>query len=110
MSWIQNNSLVKVLLLSFIIIVAYLIMTKNDVTYGTVEVQEGDTLWTLAHKYKGSMSTSDWIESVKKENNLSNDKIIAGDQLSIPIPSESIHIAKNDEDNEKIYVKIASNE
>lgn len=111
MSWIQNNSLLKVLILSFIMIISYIVITDNgDVTYGKVEVQHGDTLWTLAEKYKGTMSTTEWIETVKKENNLRDDTIIAGKHLSIPLSSDIIYIAENDEDNKKTYVKIASNE
>lgn len=112
MSWIQNNrSLLKVLLFSFIMVVVYLIVTdRDDVAYGKVEVQEGDTLWSLAEIYKGSMSTTEWIEDVKKENDLRNDKIIVGEQLNIPISTDVIYIAERDHDTEKTYVKIASNE
>lgn len=110
MSIIKNNSLIKILLLSFLIILIYLIMTNKDInTYGKVEIQHGDTLWTLAEKYKGSLSTKEWIEIVKKENNLKDDTIIVGQYLSIPISTEVI-IANNNHEEETIYVKIASNE
>lgn len=112
MSWIENNrSLIKVLLLAFIFIVGYLIITDHDVaTYGKVEVQHGDTLWSLAEKYKGSMSTTEWIQAVKKENNLHDDTIIAGEHLSIPILSENIYIAEKEQESEKTFIKIASND
>lgn len=111
MSWTENKSLFKVLLFALVVILAYLIITEKDnATYGKVEIQEGDTLWSLANQYKGNMSATDWIENVKKENNLYDDKIVAGEYLSIPVSSsDEIYIAENDDDSNKTYVKIASN-
>ena len=51
---------------------------KGRVTYSTHVVQKGESLWSIANKYKIS------VEEVKKANKMSSDKLQPGDKLLIP--------------------------
>lgn len=59
-----------------------------------VEVEHGDTLWTLADSFSGNTPHQQWIEEIMKENGLSTPKIIAGQ--SIKIPSEQLKFAPDE--------------
>ena len=53
--------------------------------YKSVLIESGDTLWSIAAKYKAAgMNTSSLVEEIKRMNGLSNDQIIAGNYLIIP--------------------------
>lgn len=53
--------------------------------YKSVLIESGDTLWSIAAKYKAAgMNTSSVVEEIKRMNGLSNDQIIAGNYLIIP--------------------------
>lgn len=60
--------------------------TQKDIYYTSVEVQPGDSLWSIATQYY----TDDWkdvnhyMETIMEFNGLSNDRIYAGNYLSIP--------------------------
>lgn len=108
MNWFQKNSYIVVLFTVFIAIAGFLLITDNgDTTYEQYEIQYGDTLWTLAEQYRGKMTTEDWIKSVKAENNLNNETIVAGHQITIPINENSNYIAKKIEDEEIHSVEVA---
>lgn len=103
MSWIQKNNYIIVLLTVFFIIVSFLLITdQGDTSYENIQIEHGDTLWTLAEKYRGNLSHNDWIAKVKVENNLNNNSIIAGQKLSIPISTEIVNIAQNDSHSAKV--------
>lgn len=53
--------------------------------YKVVEVKEGDTLWKLADIYSDSkyISKSDYVEEIKKINNIRGDIIHSGNYLTI---------------------------
>lgn len=55
--------------------------------YTNVEIQTGDTLWTLAERYMDEhyASREQYIQEVKQVNHLSNgDTIISGEHLILP--------------------------
>lgn len=106
MTWLQKNNYIFVLLTVFLIIVMLIFITdQGDTTYENIEVKHGDTLWTLAEKYRGNISHNDWIAKVKGENNLNNETIIAGQKLNVPISRDVLNIAQNDSES----VKVAAN-
>ena len=56
-------------------------------TYASIEIQEGDTLWGLAERYGGSVPVSRqvYMEDVRRLNHLSDDALIAGANLVLPV-------------------------
>lgn len=52
--------------------------------YTSVEVQAGDTLWTIAEQYmQENDDRNDYIQELKEMNHLQSDTIHAGDYLTI---------------------------
>ena len=62
----------------------------DDISYkyfASIEVESGDTLWTIAEEYKDVQfydSTKEYVDEVIRMNNLSSSQITAGQCLSIP--------------------------
>ena len=52
----------------------------------SVQIEEGDSLWSLASEYYSEefVSIPDYIEEIKRMNGLSSDKLYAGNYLLIP--------------------------
>lgn len=62
--------------------------TNNQ--YQTITVHEGDTLWSLGAKYKGTMSTPQFVSWVETNNHLSNrNDIKVGQEITLPIKIDS---------------------
>ena len=59
---------------------------EENVYYKTIQVEEGDTLWTLADQYIGNSSfdRQQYIDEVKEMNHLTDDTIESGAYLMIP--------------------------
>ena len=59
---------------------------EENVYYKTIQVEEGDTLWTLADQYIGNSSfdRQQYIDEVKEMNHLADDTIESGAYLMIP--------------------------
>ena len=59
---------------------------EENVYYKTIQVEEGDTLWTLADQYMGncSFNRQEYIDEVKEMNHLASDTIESGAYLMIP--------------------------
>lgn len=111
MSWLEKNHYIKILSIVTLLIIAYIFITDDgDMTFEQITIKEGDTLWTLADRYKGYMTTEEWIRTVAKENNINVDYIIAGETLMIPIPKDAIYIAMNEEEIQSIKVAVKDNE
>lgn len=53
--------------------------------YESIQIQDGDTLWSIAEKYADTRYTNmvDYIDELKSMNNLHGDKIIGGTNLII---------------------------
>ena len=107
MNWLQRNSYVGILFVATLFIVGYFLITDNgNTTYKDIEIQHGDTLWTLAEQYRGNMEKIDWIEKVKAENNLNNEHIVAGKALTIPVSADQVYFASDDEESDEIKVAV----
>lgn len=54
--------------------------------YTSIEVQSGDTLWSIAQNYKGEhyRNAQEYIREVMQMNALRNDKLVTGQHLIIP--------------------------
>lgn len=50
----------------------------------TITVQSGDSLWSIALKYKEKGDIRKYIYDIKKLNNLDNSNIYAGQEIIIP--------------------------
>lgn len=79
-----------------------LFMLNEDVTYNEMNIPEGEDLYTLAEKYRGTLSISEWIAIVKRENDMYGTYVYEGQTLIIPVhkdlPSvedDSIKLARN---------------
>lgn len=59
---------------------------EENVCYKTIQVEEGDSLWTLADEYMGNSSfdRQQYIDEVKEMNHLTDDTIESGAYLMIP--------------------------
>jgi len=103
MNWLKKNPHISILLGACLLFTGYLYITDpGEVTYKEIQVEHGDSLWSLAEQYRGKMSKEDWIKLVKTENELPDVQIIAGKSLVIPVvgnqanPINSIEIARNE--------------
>lgn len=99
MQWLKHNGLMLSLMMLFLYSVfAITVAWMTPQPMSTIEVKEGDTLWTLAEQYKGKMARDEWIATVKRHNQLSRDLLFVGDQLDVPDASttdEKIRVATN---------------
>ena len=59
--------------------------------YTDIEVQKGDTLWSIAKTYNqnSGMEIREYIDTVKQMNQMVSDHIAAGDSLTIVYFAES---------------------
>jgi cell division protein YceG involved in septum cleavage len=76
-------------ILSLMLIGAFLYATKpvSKEDYIEITVSAGDTLWELAEKYNDShdLSTREFIEWVIDVNHLTDQQIVAGEKIIIPV-------------------------
>lgn len=54
-------------------------------TYESVRISGGDTLWSIAQEYHGITDMSDFVDEIKALNGLSSDSIHSGAYLIIPV-------------------------
>ncbi len=104
MKWLKKNTHITILLGACLLFASYLYITDpGDVNYAEIQIEHGDSLWSLAEQYRGKMSKEDWIKLVKSENELADIKIVAGKSLVIPVlsdqasPIKTIEIARNEQ-------------
>ncbi|MGN1154642.1 MAG: LysM peptidoglycan-binding domain-containing protein [Agathobacter sp.] len=59
---------------------------EKELCYTSVEIEEGDTLWSIAEEYMCSEydDVNDYIKDIKQINNLHSDTIHAGGYLMVP--------------------------
>ncbi|WP_240758405.1 LysM peptidoglycan-binding domain-containing protein [Lysinibacillus sp. SGAir0095] len=108
MNWLQKNTYIVVLFVAFFVMGAFLLITdKGNTTYEQIEIQHGDTLWTLAEQYRGKMTKQEWIKQVKTENGLTGEHIVAGHAITVPINEKSIYIANLKSEEELHSVEVA---
>ncbi len=86
MTIIRQNTYLILFFALIMVFTFYVISTHNTTSVQTsqLEIEEGDTLWTLAETFSGNTPHHEWIEEIMKENNLTTAKIIAGQSLKIP--------------------------
>lgn len=60
--------------------------THNQKYFMCVEIEEGDTLWSIANQYISEEyeSVNDYIDEIKSINNLTSDKIYKSATLIVP--------------------------
>ncbi len=59
--------------------------TRYTKYYKSVEIQDGDNLWSLANQYKngGPLSAAEYVQELKQINNLREDTIHCGQYLTV---------------------------
>lgn len=88
---LKNRKRFTISIMLFLVVLFTLIWTINsygfkDITYTTIVVKSGDTLWDIAKE--NSKSTTDirrYVHVIKKLNGLDGGVILAGDSLKIPV-------------------------
>lgn len=60
--------------------------TSNQKYFICIDIEEGDTLWSIADSYISEeySSVDEYVEEVKELNGLSSDKIFCGATLVVP--------------------------
>lgn len=87
-----------VLLITCIAVVCHDLKGPNPNQYKTITAEKGDTLWALGEKYKGKMTTQEFVSWVEQNNNLANQDVIqTGQTLIVPIL-----VSKNNTATEKV--------
>jgi LysM repeat protein len=63
-----------------------------DISYGykekeykMIEIQQGDTLWDIAQRYRGDTEIRKYLYEIKRINGLDTSEIYIGDMLKIPV-------------------------
>ena len=53
--------------------------------YTSIQIEEGDSLWEIAGRYKqgGNLTTADYVEKLRRINSLQEDTIHAGQYLTV---------------------------
>ena len=53
--------------------------------YTSIKIEEGDSLWEIAGRYKqgGNLTTADYVEKLRRINSLQEDTIHAGQYLTV---------------------------
>ena len=60
---------------------------NTQITYESIRINGGDSLWSIAQEYHGIESTEDFVEELKVLNDLSSDRIQAGSYILVPVTS-----------------------
>ena len=86
MTWMKENYFLSLFVAGSITFILFVIMTKS---FGTEEglhinIEQGDSLWELAHEYADDEDKQVWIKKVIAMNNLKDGHIKAGEMLEIP--------------------------
>ena len=55
------------------------------IVYESVYIDDGDSLWGIAQKYRGAADTEHFVEQVKALNGLNSDRIQAGAYILVPV-------------------------
>lgn len=90
------NKVLSVIVLALFLILVFMIFhateargqsgAQENVSYISVQIEEGDSLWAIASRYKApSQSLNHYIDQIRKVNGLHTDTIIASQYLVIPL-------------------------
>jgi hypothetical protein len=61
--------------------------------YANIEIQDGDTLWTIADTYMDSthyLRRNDYMNEVMNLNHMTSDRLIAGQKIIVPYYSDEL--------------------
>lgn len=88
--WLIIKFCITLILLSSLLFVfsfAKELDNKLDKTYLTLRIERNDTLWSIAQRNmnKEYYKITDYINEIKLINNISNDTILTGDYIIIPV-------------------------
>lgn len=96
MKWLKkNNYIVMLFAVCVILFVAFTSNSPKNITYQEIEVEHGDSLWSLSEQYHGKMSTEKWMDIVMVENKMNNVAITAGKPLVIPVTEDIEYFTGN---------------
>lgn len=89
---------IKDFVLSFLIIfivmaaifgIAAELQTKYEITYKTITIQQGETLWDIANEYVNpNQDIRDYIYKIKELNNMNTSELYTGQELKIIVYEE----------------------
>ena len=60
---------------------------NTRITYESIRINGGDSLWSIAQEYHGTKDTADFVEELRVLNNLSSDRIQSGSYILVPVTS-----------------------
>ncbi|AQQ53676.1 cell division suppressor protein YneA [Planococcus lenghuensis] len=86
MTIIQRNTYVVIFLLFILLLSLFAIFAgeAGEVKVSHVQIEKGDSLWSLAEELGGDQPQEQWISEIMKMNNLRTAQIKAGDTLLVP--------------------------
>lgn len=105
MNWIRNNSFIVTMISITLIIMAIIVLTDEKIEqYDSIQVEHGDSLWSIADQYRGKMDKLEWIAQVEKINDVKANNIKAGSTLHIPIEKNSIYFEQQLKEQQMVKV------
>lgn len=94
--WGKYSYTVILIVTSFLLItvIANGLNSNHNEGYIVVKVNEGDSLWKLAEELsdKHHLTKREFVSWVEKENGIINGKIYTGEEIIVPVVSESIEL------------------
>ncbi|MFJ7826182.1 LysM peptidoglycan-binding domain-containing protein [Psychrobacillus sp. NPDC096623] len=93
MTWIKENYFLSFFVAGSIAFIMFIIISKSFSTDESqhINIEQGDSLWELAHEYGVNEDKKVWINKVMAMNNLKDEHIKAGEILKIPANEKSYH-------------------
>ncbi|WP_162287864.1 cell division suppressor protein YneA [Indiicoccus explosivorum] len=86
MTIIQRNTYVVAFFIFILLLSVFAIYHGKpaEVRMSHLQIEKGDTLWSLSKEFRGGQPAEQWINSIMEANNLHTAEIKAGDTLLIP--------------------------
>ncbi|MDD4495474.1 MAG: LysM peptidoglycan-binding domain-containing protein [Eubacteriales bacterium] len=72
------------IVIGVVIIAASNVYSERPEAFETVNVKEGDTLWTIAESCESNMEIRRLVRKIKEVNNLEDSMIYVGTELKVP--------------------------
>lgn len=91
MTWIKENYFLSLFVACSIAFIMFIIISNSFSTDESldIKIEQGDSLWELAHEYGVNEDKKVWISKVMAMNNLQDGFIKAGEELKIPTYKKS---------------------